>query len=118
VETGNASIARADATTVTFVKRDGSEQPVPTKLIRTVSVTRRGPAAVYGALIGFGVGAAITAVALLAAQPCEGAQGVCLPTDDMIAPLAFSAGLIGALLGGGFAALVGQQTTYVFDETP
>ena len=118
-ETDNASIARADATTITFVKRDGSEQPVATNLIRTVSVTHRGRGALYGSLLGSAVGVALGALAVLADPPCQDPQDICIwDTNELIVPVALATGLIGSLIGAGSGALVGHHTTYIFDETP
>jgi hypothetical protein len=117
VEADNASIAGADASTVTFVKRDGSQQAIATPLIRTVSVTNRGRGALYGSLIGGAAGLLLGVVAVLADPPCQDG-GICLfDTNDVIVPIALTTGLLGALIGGGGGALVGHRTTFVFDES-
>lgn len=82
-----------------------------------MSVVNRGRGALHGSLIGSGLGLVLGVLAVYADPPCED-QSICFwDTSDVIVPVALATTLIGALLGAGGGALVGHQTTWVFDET-
>jgi len=113
-EADNTGIARADATHITFVKRDGSEQAIQSHLIRRVSVTNHARGALTGALIG-GVTGAFIGVTAGVTDP--GDQRF-FSTEDVVLRVGLILGLVGALIGAGVGAAVGQRQTFVFDETP
>jgi hypothetical protein len=119
-EDGKKSIARADATQITFVQQDGTEQAVPSRLLRRVTVIDRGRGALRGGAIGGLFGLGIGLVAGYSARDTMPCTGFCAqPSSGNVAIGAGVAlGVLGVLLGAGAGALAGYQENFDFNETP